>query len=350
MSARCPLPPFPTGWYVVAPSTELRPGDLRAVTLLGREAVALRTRSGDVRVTDAHCPHLGAHFGHGGTVEGETLRCPFHDFRFDGAGACVSTPYGFEPPAAARLGCWPVRERNGFVLAWFDAAGGPPSFEVPEIGDAEGWSPLWQRPYTIATHPQETTENSVDLGHLMVVHGYTDLEILRPLRTQGPYLNVRYAMKRRADVFGMAGRRIRAEFEIHVHGLGWSFVEVDVPELGVRTRHYVLPTPIDGERTTVRLALAIRRLEAPAKASPFLALLPNVLATRLVGAATWRGFTHDFEQDLPIWAHKRYVHPPALARGDGPVGRYRAWARQFYPGLGRDDDRAEFSPTADAVA
>ena len=41
--------------------------------------------------------------GHGGTVEGELLRCPFHDFRFDTGGACVSTPYGHAPPSAARL-------------------------------------------------------------------------------------------------------------------------------------------------------------------------------------------------------------------------------------------------------
>jgi len=25
-----------------------------------------------------------------------------------------------------------------------------------------------------------------------------------------------------------------------------------------------------------------------------------------------------------------YVDNPALAKGDGPVGRYRQWARQFY--------------------
>ena len=34
---------------------------------------------------------------------------------------------------------------------------------------------------------------------------------------------------------------------------------------------------------------------------------------------------------IVIWTHKRYVHPPALSKGDGPVGLYRRWARQFYP-------------------
>lgn len=36
------------------------------------------------------------------------------------------------------------------------------------------------------------------------------------------------------------------------------------------------------------------------------------------------------DQDLPIWRHKRFIERPALAEGDGPLGRYRTWARQFY--------------------
>jgi len=33
-----------------------------------------------------------------------------------------------------------------------------------------------------------------------------------------------------------------------------------------------------------------------------------------------------------VWQHKRYVQPPILAEGDGPAGKYRQWARQFYRG------------------
>lgn len=55
---------------------------------------------------DAYCPHLGAHLGIGGTVEGETLRCPFHAFRFDTGGVCVATGYGTKPPPTARARVW----------------------------------------------------------------------------------------------------------------------------------------------------------------------------------------------------------------------------------------------------
>ena len=37
------------------------------------------------------------------------------------------------------------------------------------------------------------------------------------------------------------------------------------------------------------------------------------------------------EEDLPIWNNKCYRPQPRLAPGDEAIGRYRHWARQFYP-------------------
>jgi hypothetical protein len=31
-----------------------------------------------------------------------------------------------------------------------------------------------------------------------------------------------------------------------------------------------------------------------------------------------------------VWRHKRFASRPALAAGDGPIGLYRQWTRQFY--------------------
>jgi hypothetical protein len=38
----------------------------------------------------------------------------------------------------------------------------------------------------------------------------------------------------------------------------------------------------------------------------------------------------DFAADIRIWENKRYQDPPRLVAGDGPIGPYRKWARQFY--------------------
>jgi hypothetical protein len=50
-----------------------------------------------------------------------------------------------------------------------------------------------------------------------------------------------------------------------------------------------------------------------------------------VGHIIIRQFKVDVGQDLHIWENKQYVIPPSLAEGDGPVGAYRKWSRQFYP-------------------
>jgi cholesterol 7-dehydrogenase len=36
-----------------------------------------------------------------------------------------------------------------------------------------------------------------------------------------------------------------------------------------------------------------------------------------------------YEQDVPVWAHKRYEPAPRLTPKDAAVGVFRRWARQF---------------------
>ena len=327
MDPRIPIPPYPTGWYVVAFSSEVTPGQVHRATYFGRELVIYRTRNGRAAVVDAYCPHMGAHLGYGGKVEGEHLRCPFHGFCFDVEGTCVSTPYKRQLPRA-ELGTWRVLEQNGVIMTWFDTAGRPPQWDIPRL-EPDGYARLrtktWSR---LRSHPQETTENSVDLGHLSVVHGYEDVAVLKDLQLEGPYLNTRYGMSRRNPF--LPGPAIRAEFEVHVWGLGYSFVEVDIPKQKMESRHFVFPTPVDEQHIDLRAAVAIKPHDIRA-ISPLLAVLPQRVALEVVGTMALRAYCGDIEQDFDIWEHKRYLQPAALADGDGPVGPYRKWCRQFYP-------------------
>ncbi|MBU6216649.1 MAG: Rieske 2Fe-2S domain-containing protein, partial [Acidobacteria bacterium] len=85
-------PPVPNGWYAIAASAAVGPGQVLSIVAVERELVVFRTAAGEVSVVDAHCPHLGAHLG-GGTVEDGSLRCPYHGWRFDTTGRCVEIPY-----------------------------------------------------------------------------------------------------------------------------------------------------------------------------------------------------------------------------------------------------------------
>jgi phenylpropionate dioxygenase-like ring-hydroxylating dioxygenase large terminal subunit len=142
---------------------------VRPFTLAGHSIVLWRTASGLACAADAFCPHLGAHFAHGGTVEGESIRCPFRGFCFDPNGDCVATGYGTTPPRDAKLRVWPVIERHGVLMVWYHPNQEAPSFEPPDV-DMEGWTPWRFHRWDLKGHPQETTENSVDIGHLAIIH------------------------------------------------------------------------------------------------------------------------------------------------------------------------------------
>jgi nitrite reductase/ring-hydroxylating ferredoxin subunit len=327
MYQKIPLKPHPTGWYVVSASHELKKGDIVTRKFCGKDIVIFRTQSGKACVSDAHCPHMGAHLAHGGVVEGETIQCPFHHFCFDTNGNCTATGYGTKPSPKMKLGIWHYREKNGFIICWFDEQGREPSWEVPDI-DNDGFSEILTTDLDLRSHPQETTENSVDIGHFAIVHGYSEVDVMKPLLTDGHYLTSRYTMSRRADFVG-SDKLMRTEFDVHVWGLGYSFVEVDIPEMGMKSRQYVFPSPTTDGRINLKLGMSIK-LEEPAKIFAPLALLPKQFLTRLILPKAFKGYCSDVSQDFKVWENKIYIDPPVLAKGDGPVAQYRMWCRQFY--------------------
>ena len=121
-----PWATMPTGWFQIAWSAELQVGDVKAMHYFGRDLVAYRGESGQVHVLDAHCAHLGAHLGVGGTVAGDDIICPFHHWRWSCEGCTVDIPYSARKTQAKRIGTWPVRELEPYVFVWHDLAGAPP--------------------------------------------------------------------------------------------------------------------------------------------------------------------------------------------------------------------------------
>lgn len=326
---RFTLSPYPTGWYCLAPSADLRPGGVLPVSAFGYELAVFRTESGRAVAVDAYCPHLGANMARGGAVVGETLRCHFHGFRFDASGTCVATGYDTRPPPKCMIRSFEVHEVNGFVLAHFDTLGRAPEWRVPE-SDHAGWTRTRTQVFRIPCHVQDFAENSVDIGHLRHVHSYESIETLAELELDGPVLRARYAFRRPKPLIGTSG--VRAVIDIAVRGLGYSQVEVKVEELGLCTRQFVLATPVDETHVDLRIGMAMTKGDAPSGfAARLIRLLPHALFDALVARSAFREYVRDVSEDIPIWTHKRYADPPRLAEGDGPIGRYRRWARQFYP-------------------
>ncbi|MCY1014424.1 Rieske 2Fe-2S domain-containing protein [Pyxidicoccus sp. MSG2] len=319
MSRRYPFPSYPNGWFAVGLSGDLPAGGSLTCRAFGQELVLFRTEAGAAFALDAYCPHLGAHLGRGGRVCGDSFRCPLHGFRYDGQGHCVGTSQGGPAVAGLRIGTWPLRERNGLLLVWHHAEGRPPQWEVPVL-DAAEWSAMRVERVDVRTHPQEVTENSIDLTHFSELHGYEAVRVVDPPSLDGPCLRAAFASSRSVESLGTAGRA-EFVFRVEVWGLGYVCVEAVDSVFGVRSRQFALATPLDDERVTLRLAASIVRFADPA------------LTERILGLF-FRGFISDLRQDIPIWENKRYVEAPALTRAEGILGAYRHWARQFYSAPG----------------
>jgi nitrite reductase/ring-hydroxylating ferredoxin subunit/putative sterol carrier protein len=314
VGARFPFASYPRGWFVVAFSTDVAAGEVKTVHYFGQDIVLFRTVSGKLAAIDRTCPHLGAHLGVG-RVDGECLRCPFHDWAFDGTGRCVEVPYAPKIPPMASVSAWPVREVNGVVMVFHCPNGAAPTWEPPTL-EEEGWTANRTVRWEIKSHPQEVAENTVDSAHLKPVHHAISAEVLS-VEQDGHYMHVMWHMIATGAAVQMPDEVNDVELDVTLHGLGLVVSTTHVMTSNLRTRQRIYPTPIDDERIAI---FGVNNTVA----------MPDPEYTREIDEIFYQAFITDFPRDFPIWETKAYLDKPMLVGGDGPIGRYRKWTRQFY--------------------
>ncbi|MCB9601599.1 MAG: Rieske 2Fe-2S domain-containing protein [Sandaracinus sp.] len=340
--------PFPSGWYALLRSSELR-GRPVHVRALGVELVVFRGESGKVGVLDAHCPHLGANLA-GGEVEGDCLKCPFHHWTFDACGDVAKIPYAERVPPRLRTRSWPVEERDGFVFVYYDVAHAQgrrdaeppaPPYHLPTIDGLESGALVHRGDHdhgVVRMHLLEFCENSADSAHFEPLHGamflpWTDKKILG-LRVHHdaswarddshPHITWfrNHAM---IEAFGKRLPSTSADAAICIAGPGGVVTfHFDVPRAG-RIVLYQTHTPEAPLRQRVRFRWYADRA------------MPRALVWYVVGnwISQWR-------EDIAIWENKIHHRKPMLVREDGPILEMRKWYGRFYPS-GRLHEKA--SPT-----
>ena len=302
--------PIPNGWFAVAFSRDLVPGDVKRIHYFEEDLVLFRTRSGAARVLDAYCAHLGAHLGEGGRVIGETVRCPFHGWRYDGSGACVEIPYCDKIPPRARLRGWDVLERNHLIFVWRHAEGKPPEWEVPALPEFD--RPDWSEPRTfelaVPVHMQDMHENNNDPVHFHFVHGNLQMPQAEiEFREQGRVMHM-VTRQRRETAYGTFDTAL----ETDSWGLGLAAVRiVGIGDAGLLM--FSSTSPVDRRNTHSRWVFTVSRNFADAAGEDFV-----------------QGLSTGVLQDLRIWTHKVHRAQPVLCEADGYLAQFRKWARQFY--------------------
>jgi nitrite reductase/ring-hydroxylating ferredoxin subunit len=295
------VPAYPEGWFHLGMAAELPRGAVLARRVCGREVVAFRTEAGALGVLDAHCPHLGAHLGHGGRVVGEVLRCPFHALHWAPDGRCAGADDTPTPGMRASARAWPVRELHGALMVYYGARGGAPGWEIPDL-PMEGWSELRSETLRFRSHVLEVAENGVDRRHFAAVHGYTDVSEFE-VGVAGPVMHSRFGFKKD----GIAQR-----FDTLVYGLGYAVTDLRIEQLDIHARVILLSNQVDADTVDFTVCATVE------------------------GGLAWLDRFHaaivdDVRKDLPIWTNKRRLLQPALVPSDGPIAKYRAFARQFDP-------------------
>ncbi|SMH37430.1 Rieske 2Fe-2S domain-containing protein [Azospirillum agricola] len=311
---------FPRGWFMVADSAEVTSVPL-AVRYFGQDLVLYRGESGRAYMVDAYCPHMGAHLAKNTTsyvihdkrqVEGESIRCPYHAWRFGADGACNDIPYSkAKPPAAAKLRSWPLQERYGCLYTWHDPEGGEPDFDLPAIPEWDNPSYVrWEidRLGMLPCHPQEIVDNITDVAHLGPTHGgpaeYFNNVIsgVEVRQYQGAY--------HRALAPG-----VMLETDTFYIGPGILLSYFN----GGHAVMYIAHTPVDDGSLKAWHGLLVNSGKPVATDG-------DVEPARRQQAGSLAALAQDFE----IWANKRACITPLAVPGDGAFSKARVWYKQFY--------------------
>lgn len=316
--------PMPYGWFQVLYSSELAVGQSLPLEYFGQELVAFRTESGEAKVLDAYCPHMGAHLGYGirdqagggSQVVGDSIVCPFHGWKFNGEGRCTDIPYANrQPPRVACqeqvIASWHVRELNQCIYVWYHPQQSEPLFEPPVVEEARpdngGWGELKIYCWDIQTHPQEIGENAVDSAHFKFVHGTPQVPVPAELSFDG---HRRYGLlETKMDT---PKGCIEGKIENSNDGPGISTVRFS----GIcETVLMANLTPIDQHNTRAMYAFIQQDAQGQAIGRVAQAIIDDI--------------RQQMEEDRIIWARKRYLEKPMLCDGDGPFAKFRRWYGQF---------------------
>ncbi|MFF7778415.1 Rieske 2Fe-2S domain-containing protein [Streptomyces tanashiensis] len=319
---------FARGWHCLGLAADFKDGRPHEIEAFGTRLVVFQGEDdGQLHVLNAYCPHMGGNLAQG-TVKGDAVACPFHDWRWSGDGRCAGIPYARRVPPRARTRAWISLERNRQIFVWNDPEGNPPPPEVtvPEIAgvhgpDADQWSDwTWKTLRVEGANCREIVDNVVDMAHFYYVH-YAFPEYFKNV-FDGHVATQYMESSPRGDMeLGtLSSGRLRSDASYFGPSYMIDHLYSDVGggaemEIVLINCHY----PIDADSFLLQYGAIVRRL-------------PGMTDEQAAEAArlTAEGATVGFEQDVEIWQNKTRIDNPLLTEEDGPVYQLRRWYEQFY--------------------
>jgi phenylpropionate dioxygenase-like ring-hydroxylating dioxygenase large terminal subunit len=241
-----------------------------------------------------------------GRVVGESIRCPFHGWRFGKEGKCEEIPYCEEIPERACIRTWHVQEKNGEIYVWFHPENTGPRWQLPdlpELGDPNWTSPRYAE-FLVPAHVQDIAENSCDPVHFQYVHRQPDVPPSQvTIEDNGRILHL-HSDASKAE--------IPSQLHATVYSPGFAIVR-NTYGPGAEMVMYNSAQPISRHETKMRWTLTVRRE-----------------IEDLAGDDVMKGIIDGLSDDYPIWANKVHKRRPVFCKGDETLVLFRQWVRQFY--------------------
>jgi phthalate 4,5-dioxygenase oxygenase subunit len=159
-------------WHPVCTSAQLPTPDSEPlrVRLLGEDFVLFRDSAGKVGMLEELCMHRGASLALGRVEEGG-IRCLYHGWKFDVAGALLETPNHDDAKYRARMKApaYPVREEGGIVWAYIGPADRQPDFSRFAFMDSRAEQRAVLR-INVNCNYLQLVEGGEDTSHVGVLH------------------------------------------------------------------------------------------------------------------------------------------------------------------------------------
>lgn len=307
---------YARGWHCLGKSTSYGKEPVQ-LNYFGTRLVAFRGEENQLIVLDGFCPHMGADLSQG-YVEGNSLRCSMHAWRWGQDGVCDDIPYAKKIPSKACIKSWPTLERNGLAFVYNDPEDNPPIPEqLPPVIEAYGsddWSDWEVVLIPIHTNCRELVDNMADKAHFGPVHASAAMKFhntfdrhiaVQSMEGMSPRLAGDSILKTCATYYGPA--YMITEMSGEMNGIP------------VESKLLVSHIPITTESFDLRFGVMVKLFPGMSKADSDAMVKGYVELTQQA-----------FFEDVAYWHTKKRVDNPLLCDGDGPIHRLRQWYNQFY--------------------
>ena len=317
---------FARGWHCLGRATDFADGKPHSVEGFGGKLVVWSDTQGNLNVLDGYCRHMGGDLTQG-TVKGDEIACPFHDWRWGGDGKCKAIPYARRVPLRARTQKFPTAIRNGLLMIWHDPEGSEADIDAlpPELDDImdEGvytdWT--WNVLDVPTAHCREIVDNVVDMAHFFYIHFAfpTNFRNVFEGDQASQFMESTGRPDMQAEGYGDEDLILKSEATYFGPSFMINWLETDYKGFITEVVLINCHVPTGPNSFKLQFGLKVKKPEGL-----------DEKTINYIGDKYTSMFGDGFMQDVNIWLNKAPVQNPLLCEEDGPVYQLRRWYEQFY--------------------